>query len=315
MRKNGPGKAHRDGISLIQLQKMFPNNEVAERWFVEQRWPDGVTCPKCESKNIHESPTRKPQPYRCRDCRKLFSVKTDTLMHSSPLTLQQWAIAYYQMSTSLKGTSSMKMHRDLGITQKSAWHVGHRIREMYANANKLQSPVEADECYIGGKEMNKHESKRLKQGSGYIGKQPIVGMKSRETNTVKAVTINTVSSITLSRTIRDNVEEGATVYTDQLSGYRRITKEGYKHQSVNHAAKQYIDGQCHTNGIESFWALLKRGYHGTYHQMSFKHLPRYIAEFSGRFNNRDSHTIDQMGSMVRMADGKRLSYSDLISRT
>ena len=184
--RKAPGQHHRKGISFLQLTKMFPNEEAAEQWFVQQRWSHGVTCVRCESKNIQERKTRKPQPYRCRDCRKDFSVKTDTLMHNSKLTLQQWAFAMYQMSTSLNGTSSMKLHRDLEITQKSAWHVGHRIRSMWEMSQQVSGPVEVDETYVGGLARNQHASQRKHKGRGMVGKTPVVGMKSRATNQVAA---------------------------------------------------------------------------------------------------------------------------------
>ena len=312
MAQKAPGQHHRKGISLLQLTKMFPNEEVSEQWFIQQRWPDGVTCVRCESKNIQVRKTRKPQPYRCRDCRKDFSVKTDTLMHNSKLTLQQWAFAMYQMSTSLKGTSSMKLHRDLEITQKSAWHVGHRIRHMWNMSQQVSGPVEVDETYLGGKDENKHENKKPVHGNSYGVKQPVVGMKSRETNEVKAEVIQIVSAKTLQRFVKSNTEPGGTVYSDQSRGYWGLRKSGYDLQQVNHSVKEYVNGQAHTNGIESFWAMLKRGYHGTYHKMSAKHLPRYINEFTGRHNIRPMDTKAQLSSLVIGMEGKRLPYKALV---
>lgn len=151
-KKNGAGKPLSEGASLIEIMKMFPDNAAAERWFVENRWPDGVHCPCCGAKNIQERKARKPQPYRCRDCRKDFSVKTGTLMHHSRLGLQVWAIAIYLLVTNLKGVSSMKLHRGLDITQKSAWHLAHRIRETWKeNKDMFPGPVEFDETLAGGK--------------------------------------------------------------------------------------------------------------------------------------------------------------------
>ena len=313
MAHKAPGQHYRKGISLLQLTKMFPNEEVAEQWFIQQRWPSGVTCVQCESKNIQERKTRKPQPYRCRDCRKDFSVKTDTLMHNSKLTLQQWAFAMYQMSTSLKGTSSMKLHRDLDITQKSAWHVGHRIRSMWEMTQQVSGPVEVDETYLGGKDENKHAKKRLQRGNSYGVKQPVVGMKSRDTKEVKAEVLQTVSAKTLQRFVKSNTEQGETVYSDQHRGYWGLRKSGYDLRQVNHSVKEYVNDQAHTNGIESFWAMLKRGYHGTYHKMSAKHLPRYVNEFTGRHNARPMDTSVQLSSLVVGMEGKRLPYKALIS--
>ncbi len=311
MARKAPGRHYRAGISLVELTNMFPNEETAERWFVQQRWPQGVACPRCQSQNIQQRKTRKPQPYRCRDCRKDFSVKTGTLLHNSKLTLQQWAFAIYQMSTSLKGTSSMKLHRDLGITQKSAWHVGHRIRSMWAQTQQLLGPVEVDETYIGGLERNKHAKKKIKEGRGSVGKQAVVGMKSRTSYVVRAKVIAPVSATTLQRFVTGHTKSGTIVYSDQNPGYIGLKRKGYPHQAVNHSVKEYVNGQAHTNGIESFWAMLKRGYYGTYHQMSAKHLPRYINEFAGRHNDRPTDTIEQLSRLVLGMEGKRLPYDTL----
>ena len=168
---SGPGKSYRKGITLIDAVKMFDTEEKAEAWFVSKRWSDGVTCPFCASDDIATVASRKPQPFRCRACRKHFSVKTGTLMHSAKIPLSKWAIAFYLYATNLKGVSSMKLHRDLGIRQASAWYMAHRIRGMWGEPEgKFAGPVEAEETYIGGKEGNKHESRKLRQGRGAVGK-------------------------------------------------------------------------------------------------------------------------------------------------
>ena len=181
MAKHAPGKHYREGLTLPQLFKKFPDNATTEKWFADTRWPKGVACPECGSFNVQERPSRKPQPYRCRDCRKDFSVKTGTLMQGSNLGFQTWALAIYMMSTNLKGMSSMKLHRELGITQKSAWHLAHRIRESWTDnvTPPFIGPVEVDEVYIGGKEKNKHASNKLNAGRGAVGKMAVVGAKDR----------------------------------------------------------------------------------------------------------------------------------------
>ena len=311
MEQKAPGRHQRKGITLVDAVKRFSDESEAERWFVETRWPDGVVCPFCGCLNTGRRKNRKPQPYHCRACRKDFSVKTGTLMHGSKLSLGTWAIAYFLFSTSLKGVSSMKLHRDLGITQKSAWHLAHRIRETWEDKKgaSFLGPVEVDETYVGGVEGNKHASKKTNAGRGPVGKTAVVGMKDRGTNAVSAVVVRQTDRPTLQSLITEQVEQGAKVYTDDHRSYIGLPN----HESVKHSVSEYVNGMAHTNGIESFWALLKRGYHGTYHKMSAKHLQRYVNEFSGRHNARTLDTIDQMELMAQQRVDKPLRYRDLVS--
>ena len=308
----GPGKSFRKGMTFVDLIRMFPDDATAEAWFVDARWPNGVHCPACGSDNIQSRASRKPQPYRCRSCRKDFSVKTDTLMHSSPLGFQVWAIAVFLCSTNLKGVSSMKLHRDLGVTQKTAWHLAHRIRETWQDKMAtFIGPVEADETYVGGKRKNMSNTKRktLKDtGRGPVGKEAVAGVKDRETKQVRAKVVQHTDKATLQGYVVENTADDAIVYTDEAKAYEGMPR---KHEAVKHGVSEYVRGQAHTNGMESFWSMLKRGHQGVYHKMSPKHLDRYVQEFAGRHNVREEDTIDQMVGIVVGMTGKRLRYQEL----
>ena len=225
------------------------------------------------------------------------------MLHSSNIPLSKWAIAFYLYSTNLKGLSSMKLQRELDISQASAWYMAHRIRGMWdSQTEKFAGPVEVDETYIGGKERNKHESKKLNSGRGPVGKTAVVGIKDRETGQVSATPVEKTDRATLQGFVESRTVDGAKVYTDEHPAYAQLPN----HEAVRHSVKEYVHGQAHTNGIESFWAVLKRGYVGTYHNMSVRHIGLYVNEFAGRHNARPLDTADQMGAMVQGAHGKRM---------
>ena len=312
MAQRAPGKHYRQGMTWKALFRMFPDDATAEKWFVKTRWPNGVACPACGSVNVLVVKTRKPQPFRCRDCRKCFSVRTGTLMQGSNLGLQTWAVALYVLTTGIKGTSSMKLHRDLGVTQKTAWHLAHRIRDTWRHEtdhSPMGGPVEADETFVGGKESNKHESQRLHEGRGPVGKTAVAGVKDRATGRVKASVVPDTTGETLQGFVGAHAAPDAMIYTDGEPAYAGLPN----HEAVKHSVGEYVRGMAHTNGMESFWSMLKRGYTGTYHHVSPEHLDRYVGEFEGRHNDRDEDTLTQMERMVRGMDGKRLRYDDLVT--
>lgn len=308
-----PGKAHRKGITLFELQRIFPNEQAAREWFEAIIWPGGPQCPHCESMDARPCKNDKPMPYRCGDCRKHFSVKTGTLMNGSPLPLLKWVYAIYLDTTSLKGVASMKLHRELGITQKTAWFMQQRIREAFEGLGPkvaMKGPVEVDETYVGGKARNMHAAQRKQlRGRGGIDKTAVVGAKDRHSNRVAARVIQRTDQATLQRFVADHADWQADIYTDSASAYKGLPN----HEAVAHSTGEYVRGQIHTNGVESFWSMLKRAHKGTFHKMSPKHLQRYVNEFAGRHNIRDLGTLSQMGFVAAKMAGRRLRYSKLIA--
>ena len=315
----GPGKSHREAISLIELYDMFPTEEAANDWFESIIWPDGNRyCRRCGSTRTKSVPNAKPQPYWCSDCRNYFSVRTGTPIARTKIPMRKWAIAIYLCLTSLKSVSSMKLHRDLNISQSSAWFMMHRLREAWAwhgTPGPFDGPVEVDETYFGGKRKNMSNAKRREVrktigGRGSAGKTAVVGAKDRATNQVKARVVTETDRTTLHGFVGGAAKDGATVYTDEAVAYEGMP---FDHETVKHSVSEYVRDMAHTNGIESFWSMLKRAHKGTFHKLSPKHLNRYVSEFAGKHNMRDSDTLAQMRAMVAGMVGRNLLYRELVA--
>ena len=312
-----PGKAHRKGITLIELMQMFPDDKTAEAWYVKRRWPDGPTCPACGSDNVQTGAKHKTMPYRCRekDCYQRFSAKTGTVLEGSKIGFQKWMIAAFLLTTSLKSVSSMKLHRDLGVTQKTAWFMAQRLRAAFQATGPtvvFEGPVEVDETYVGGKRKNMPKSKRkMLAGRGPVGKTAVVGIKDRETKQVTVQVVTDTDGETLQGFVREHVEPGAEVFTDDAAAYDGLTD--YEHGTVRHSVGEYVNGRIHTNGIESLWSMLKRSHKGTFHKLSPKQLQRYVDEFGWRQNVREFDTAEQLHALAEDMEGKRLRYRELIA--
>ena len=306
-----PGKNFRKGITLMELFRKFPDNKTAEKWFESRIWRNGRVCPLCKETQTRPS-THKTQPYRCPQCRRFFSVKVGTVMERSHISYQHWAIATYLFATNLKGVSSMKIHRDLGITQKSAWFLVHRLRESWktlAGVDSMTGPVEIDEVYLGGKEKNRHADKKQPHSQGGKNKTAVVGIKDRATNKISAQPVPETTMLRLENFIESKTSKDSVKYTDENPSYNRLSN----HESVRHSVGEYVRGQAHVNGMESFWSMVRRGYDGVYHHISEDHLHRYINEFAGRHNVRSMDTIEMMGQVAENMIGQRLTYQSPIN--
>lgn len=300
-----PGRHHRRAIGLIELFERFPDEAAATLWFEEAVWPEGRVCPRCGSDDTHAA-GHNHMPYRCRACRRYFGVKTATAIGRSKVPLRKWVLAIYLEVTSLKGVSSMKLHRDLSVTQKTAWFMLHRIREGLLGTeddDPFTGAVEADESYFGGYRRG---------GQGGRGKAVVAAVRERDTKRVRVAVVPDRKKRTLRAFVRDNVDPRATLYTDELKSYLGAVA---KHERVNHSAGRYVVGMASVNGVESFWATLKRAYHGTYHKVTNAHLERYVVQFAAKHNIRDRGTDEQMRMVVAGMVGRRVRHRELVAAT
>lgn len=297
----------KDHMSIPEFYQRFPTEEACGEFIAQERWDGQVTCPRCGCHKVYK--VAGAMGFKCGGCRKRFSVRTGTVMECSRLHLQTWLLAIYMMTTAHKGISSVQFAKELGVCQKTAWFLQHRIREACdARRNLLTGEVEVDEAYLGGKECNKHADKKQRRGRGPVGKQAVVGLRERA-GAVHAMPVEGTDKATLHGVIAEHVDREATIYTDEYAGYRDLP---YEHETVCHSAGEYVNSQASTNGIESFWALLKRAWVGTHHWWSTGHCFRYVAEYVHRHNTIGLSGEAAISVMLRQSVDKRLTYAALI---
>jgi transposase-like protein len=306
-----------EDLTLSVYEPRFNDPIVAATYLESIRWPDGgPVCPHCGVQDpkhyLLKSETRKL--WKCRACRKQFTVTVGTIFEGSHIPLQKWLLAFYLLCSSKKGMSAHQLHRMLGVTYKSAWFMAHRIRyamEQPPFARALEGVVEADETYVGGKERNrKRQDKQKKTGRG-TNKTPVVALVERG-GEVRSFRMANVTGIELKGAIRRNVSRDARIMTDSFKSYRGLGKEFASHEYVSHSDGEYVRDDVHTNTAENYFSILKRGIDGTYHHISEAHLPRYLAEFDFRYNNRIALGVTDAERTRRALAGvvgKRLTYA------
>lgn len=301
--------------TLLEAIRYFADLDVATDYFAKARWPEGPVCPTCGTMDERHYYLKTRRVWKCRECKKQFSVKVGTVLEDSPIGLDKWLPAMWMLVNCKNGISSYELARDLGVQQKTAWFMLHRIRLAMRTGTfeKLSGQVEADETYVGGKARNMHKSKRDEKisGRGASGKVAVMGLLERHGEVRTKVVLDTKSR-TLQVEVRENVEPGSEIHTDALRSYRGLDPE-YVHNVVDHAEK-YVDGHVHTNGLENFWSLLKRGIKGTYVSVEPYHLFRYLDEQAFRFNEREGEDRDRFSKALGSVAGRRLTYSELTGK-
>jgi transposase-like protein len=309
-------EAVKEPATLQEAVLYFSDPANCREYLMAHRWPNGVICPRCGSDKVLFQP--KYNRWQCGSKHPLrqFTSKTGTIFEDSPLGLDKWLLAMWQVVNCKNGVSSYEIHRAIGVTQKTAWFMDHRIRLALGmvHADKLSGEVEVDETFIGGKARNMHAGKRAARitGTGGKDKTAVVGILERG-GKVRTSVIPNRKKKTLHAEVREHVEAGSALYTDFLLSYDGLESE-FAHQVVDHAV-EYVDGRVHTNGLENFWSLLKRGISGTYVSVEPFHLFRYLDEQSFRFNNRKMTDSERFSMAVRGVVGKRLTYEQLTGKT
>lgn len=312
--------------SLLQLNDYFKEEKTCYEFLAQQIWQDGKSvCPHCGSTNVYTTKSRSTKPskkdipeYRCasKECGKKFSTTTGTIFESSKVPLRTWFAAIYLITTHKKGISSLQLATDLQITQKTAWFLLHRVREMYkiSAPEMLTDVVQIDESFFGGKNKNRHSDKKIPNSQGRSGKGKTTVIGARGLNgKVKTEVIPNVESETIIPIVEKWVEKGSIMVTDEWRSYRPLS-ENYFHIAVDHSSGQYASGAFSSNGIENFWSLFKRGIIGIYHQISPKHLHRYSTEFSYRYNSKDQGSIERFTNTIKNANSARITYNQLIDK-
>lgn len=297
--------------TLQQAIIYFSDPDTALGCMVAIRWPDGISCPRCGDDRHSFVKTRRI--WICKGCKKHFSVKIGTIMEDSPIGLDKWLSAIWLIVSAKNGISSYEIHRALGITQKSAWFLLHRIRKAMQTGsfNKLCGEVEVDETFIGGLARNRHSNKRKHEGTGGAGKVAVMGLLERH-GEVRVHVVSNTRRESLQPHIERHVERGSNVYTDAYVSYNQLDSD-YIHNVINHA-EEYVRGNVHTNGIENFWALLKRTLKGTYVSVEPFHLFRYLDEQAFRFNHRKAQDSDRFIRAAGNIMGKRVTYKELTGK-